>query len=143
MRRLVRAAAVVFALAVAVVVLAPDPAFEGPARDVASSMSPRTPDPDPQPMQQLERIGWNRLDVLVNLLLFVPLGALVALGWKGPAWANAALAVVLAGLLEVLQLTVFQYRSAQLSDVLLNVAGSMLAFGAARSALRRRQPGAP
>lgn len=136
--RALRITCALYVLVVLAAVLAPAPALETPARDVATSLSPKTPDPDPQPMQQVERVGWRRLDTLANLALFLPLGALVALAWPLTAATNLLGTAAFATGIELLQLTVVRQRSAQVRDVVVDTAGSVLGFAVARWWARRR-----
>jgi hypothetical protein len=67
------------------------------------------------------------VDFLLNLLLFLPLGAAAAaLGWPAGATVTAGLGVTI--LIEALQLTVVRGRDASLGDLLSNGAGVALGW---------------
>ncbi|HEX7123259.1 MAG TPA: VanZ family protein, partial [Gemmatimonadaceae bacterium] len=79
------------------------------------------------------------IDVLQNVILFLPIGA--AAFWLGVPLPRAiAMALVLTVAIEVLQYNVIPGRDGSLSDVLTNTAGSALGFGLAASQLRFLRP---
>lgn len=86
----------------------------------------------PQPMFCLTCGELWVVDVALNLLLFVPMGA--ALVWAGVSWRRAALACALLSLgVEFLQLRVIPGRDASFSDLLANslggLGGALIAHG--------------
>jgi len=98
---------------IALLTLIPDP---GGAREAAAT-----------PLYCVVCGSLGGVDVLLNLMLFVPLG--IGLGLAGFSWRRA---LVVAGLLsfsiELLQLTVIAGRDASLGDIITNTTGG--AFGA-------------
>lgn len=68
-------------------------------------------------------------DLLLNLMLFVPLGFALALGGMGLLRA-AILAAATTGLVELLQLTVIAGRDASAADLLANTAGAAVGWWA-------------
>lgn len=65
------------------------------------------------------------IDVLMNILLFIPVGVgLRLMGWPLPRAAATALALSL--VIEVLQMTAIPGRDASLSDLLTNTSGAVL-----------------
>lgn len=75
--------------------------------------------------------AWFKLspapDVVVNVAMFLPLGAFVCNGWPRIRAGRAIVAAAAVSFaIEVLQATVFTHRWAQLSDVVLNVTGFAL-----------------
>jgi hypothetical protein len=73
------------------------------------------------------------VDVTLNLLLFLPLGAaLAAAGWRGRAAVPAGAALSLA--VETAQLTVLVGRDPSLSDLLANTAGTAIGWMLVRHA---------
>jgi glycopeptide antibiotics resistance protein len=81
-----------------------------------------------------------RLDVPVNLVMFMPpVALLLLLHRRLPAWVPVAVVAVASVLIEVVQK--LSPRDSSWGDVLLNVAGAALAAGAvAAGRLRRRAP---
>jgi hypothetical protein len=76
------------------------------------------------------------LDVLNNILLFLPLGAALAvLGWRRPVILAVAASMSLA--IELLQLTVVPGRYASAGDVLMNTVGAAAGIVAAHTAWRQ------
>ncbi len=72
------------------------------------------------------------VDVILNILLFVPFG--LGLGLLGLPWPVAAAAGLGAsGLVEVLQMKVVAGRDASLSDLITNTAGSILGLALSRN----------
>jgi glycopeptide antibiotics resistance protein len=76
----------------------------------------------------------GRFDIVGNIVLFVPLGALVMLRWPRlhPVWVVAA-GFVASGAIEAAQLTVLAGRDATLNDVALNTSGTALGWVAGRT----------
>jgi hypothetical protein len=66
-------------------------------------------------------LGWKPVDLLQNIVLFVPLGLALR---HAPWWATLAIAVVLSGSIEVAQRWMF--RDPNAADVLANLAGALL-----------------
>ncbi|WP_427133174.1 VanZ family protein [Pseudarthrobacter sp. S9] len=91
-------------------------------------------------------VDYGRVEVASNVLLFVPLGALVAwiLGMRY-WWVGTAAGIVLSGLIELAQLLFLPARFPSLADVAANSLGAMLGgllallLMARRKAGRRRQ----
>jgi hypothetical protein len=72
------------------------------------------------------------VDVILNVLLFVPLG--LGLGLLGLPWPLAAAAALGAsGLVELLQMKVVAGRDASVSDLITNTAGAILGAGLGRN----------
>jgi VanZ family protein len=128
--RAVRAAAAVYVAFVLAIVLTHEPVPSGPARRAVTAVSPPATDPTVEPMKQVQRVGWRRLDVTVNLLLLVPFGALVTMGWELRPLRVGLLAGAFAASIELLQLTLFTYRDASAWDAALNTGGAALASAA-------------
>ena len=79
------------------------------------------------------------VDVVLNVLLFVPLG--IGLALVGFSGKSATLTVfALSVLIETLQLTVVQGRSSTIGDVLTNTLGGALGFAACRYRARWLRP---
>lgn len=75
--------------------------------------------------------GWAA-DAVANILMFIPLGAGLALGGIRPRRALAAVALTTLGI-ELLQLRVVAGRDASLSDLLTNFCGGVMGYGALRN----------
>ncbi len=76
----------------------------------------------------------GRLDIVGNIVLFMPFGALLALRW--PALAPVVvvvLAFVASGVIEVSQYLIFTSRNVSLNDIALNTSGSALGWVAGRT----------
>jgi VanZ family protein len=85
------------------------------------------------------RLTWHFewSDFLVNLCLYLPLGALLTREEVRPT-RIALLALLLSGSVELLQATAIAGRRGSPADVLSNVAGALAGFGLFRAALRVR-----
>ncbi len=71
-------------------------------------------------------IGYGDIEFLSNVVMFVPIGFLLALLLPGRAWPVAVVAgPLLSALIEVTQLLVLPARYATLQDVLANGVGSL------------------
>ncbi len=82
------------------------------------------------------------VDRALNVLLFVPFGALVLGLWpSGRWWVVIGAGGVLSTAIELSQRWVFTWRSEQLSDVVTNTVGAAVGWVVAAAVLRRR-PGA-
>jgi len=80
---------------------------------------------DPPPLFCLACGDLNGVDVLLNVLLFIPLGAMLAAATE--RWRQAVLAAASVSLLiELLQVSVVTGRDATVSDLLTNSAGGMI-----------------
>ena len=75
-----------------------------------------------------ERAG---VDLVLNVLLYVPIGVGLALLRRGPGHV-AAIAAVIAAVIETLQVSVIPGRFASLADVITNTSGALLGLAAAR-----------
>ncbi len=76
----------------------------------------------------------GRLDIVGNIVLFMPFGALLALRW--PALAPVVvvvLALVASGVIEGSQYLIFTSRDVSLNDIALNTSGSALGWVAGRT----------
>ena len=100
--------------------------------------------PETLPRLHARVSDWVSIDtvaVLLNVALFVPLGAAVGLWWRARwLWALVALSVGV----ETVQYLFRDHRSATLIDVAANSVGAVLGFLAARALLawwRRRRRG--
>ncbi|HSE95578.1 MAG TPA: VanZ family protein, partial [Methylomirabilota bacterium] len=72
------------------------------------------------------------VDVVLNVILFIPLG--LGLGLLGVPWPAAAAACLGAsGLVELLQMKAVAGRDASLSDLVTNTAGALLGVGLSRN----------
>ncbi|MEO6447550.1 MAG: VanZ family protein [Gemmatimonadaceae bacterium] len=79
----------------------------------------------PLPMFCLACGDLGGVDVVLNVLLFLPFGA--ALVWAGGSWRRAVVGAVLVSLtIEFLQLAIIPGRDASVSDLLTNSLGGML-----------------
>jgi VanZ family protein len=72
---------------------------------------------------------------LLNAMLFVPVGGLVALGWRLSARRSTVVALAVSAAIELVQLTA-GHRTAELRDVVANTAGA--AVGAVLTTTVRR-----
>ncbi len=71
-------------------------------------------------------IGYVVLEFLANIALFVPLGVLVALGWRRlPWWGVTVLGFTLSAVIEIVQLWL-PTRFPTLSDVVANTLGALI-----------------
>lgn len=75
-----------------------------------------------------ERAG---VDLVLNVLLYVPIGVGLALLRRGPGHV-AAIAAVISAVIETLQVSVIPGRFASLADVITNTSGALLGLAAAR-----------
>ena len=71
----------------------------------------------------------GRLNIVGNIVLFVPFGALLAIRWPRLApLVVVVLAFVASGVIEVSQYVVFTARDVSLNDIALNTSGSALGW---------------
>lgn len=92
---------------------------------VGATLSPAPVPTVPLPMFCLVCGDLGGVDVSLNVILFLPMGA--ALVWAGVSWRRAALACALMSLgIESLQFSVIPGRDASISDLLTNSVGGML-----------------
>ncbi len=80
---------------------------------------------------------------LLNVLLFVPFGALVVLIARWPWWAAALVATAASAAIEVVQYLPVLHRQATLADVICNGLGGLLGAMAAALVLQRRRRAGP
>jgi hypothetical protein len=81
--------------------------------------------PDPAPLFCLACGDMNGVDVLLNVLLFVPFGATLAVATR--TWRRAAVTAASVSLLiELLQVSVVGGRDATISDLITNSAGGLI-----------------
>ena len=81
-----------------------------------------------------DHVSLRTVEMLLNVALFVPLGA--ALAWLGrPRWLLAAVALSVA--IELVQLTLPD-RQTELIDVVTNSVGAVIGYTAVRALRRRR-----
>jgi glycopeptide antibiotics resistance protein len=74
-------------------------------------------------------LGWvlpEHYGYLLNVLLFVPFGALVVLIVRWPWWAAALVATAASAAIEVVQYLPVLHRQATLADVICNGLGALL-----------------
>jgi len=76
---------------------------------------------------------------LLNVLLFVPFGALVVLIARWPWWAAALVATAASAAIEIVQYLPVLHREATLADVVCNGLGGLLGAMAAAFVLQRRK----
>ena len=96
---------------------------------VAATLTPAPPLATPLPMFCLVCGDLGGVDVTLNVLLFLPMGA--ALAWAGMSWPRAALICTVLSLgVESLQFNVVPGRDASLSDLLTNSFGGLLGASA-------------
>ena len=76
---------------------------------------------------------------LLNVLLFVPFGALVVLIARWPWWEAALMATAASAAIEVVQYLPVLHREATLADVICNGLGALLGAMAAAFVLQRRK----
>ena len=75
-----------------------------------------------------------RLDIVGNIVLFMPFGALLALRWPSlPPVVVVVLAFAASGVIEVSQHLVFTARDVSLNDLALNTSGAALGWIAGRT----------
>ena len=90
-----------------------------------ATLRPMPPLTSPLPMFCLVCGDLGGVDVTLNIILFVPMGA--ALVWAGLSWQRAALACALLSFgIESLQFSLIPGRDASISDLLTNSIGGML-----------------
>src|SRR5687767_11690599 len=98
---------------------------------VFATLRPSPPPATPLPMFCLVCGDLGGVDVVLNVILFIPLGA--ALVWSGMRWHRAALVCVAVSLgIESLQFTIVSGRDASLGDLLTNSVGGWLGAGLMR-----------
>ena len=85
-----------------------------------------------------EHVGY-----LLNVLLFVPFGALVVLIARWPWWEAALVATALSAAIEIVQYLPVLGREATLVDVVCNALGGLLGAMAAALVLQRRRRAGP
>jgi len=79
--------------------------------------------------------SWTMLQMVLNFLLFIPLGIILRHLWKVGVWLTTLVGFCISLFIELTQLTgnwftaLCQYRVADISDVIINTAGAL--FGAA------------
>ena len=81
-----------------------------------------------------EHVGY-----LLNVLLFVPFGALVVLIARWPWWEAALVATGVSAAIEVVQYLPVLHRDATIADVICNGLGGLLGAMAAAAVLQRRK----
>jgi glycopeptide antibiotics resistance protein len=81
-----------------------------------------------------EHVGY-----LLNVLLFVPFGALVVLIARWPWWEAALVATAASAAIEVVQYLPVLHRDATIADVVCNGLGGLLGAMAASFVLQRRK----
>ena len=90
-----------------------------------ATLGPAPVTPVPLPMFCLVCGDLGGVDVTLNVILFLPMGA--ALVWAGLSWRRATLACALMSFaIESLQFSVIPGRDASISDLLTNSVGGML-----------------
>ena len=85
-----------------------------------------------------EHVGY-----LLNVLLFVPFGALVVLIARWPWWEAALVATAVSAAIEIVQYLPMLGREATLVDVVCNALGGLLGAMAAALVLQRRRRADP
>ena len=141
-----RVAAAVYLVAVLAFCLTPQPtALSTPLAEATERVRPDVaPDAPAEVAIETYTTAGRRLDTIVNLAMLVPLGALVAIGWRERSLPQFAFGVVaISGGIEILQLVWVTARTPQWSDVGLNTAGALLTFLATRALLARWVPSPP
>jgi hypothetical protein len=99
---------------------------------VFATLRPSPPPATPLPMFCLVCGELGGVDVALNIILFIPLGA--ALAWSGMRWHRAVLVSVAVSLgIESLQFTIVPGRDASLGDLLTNSIGGCLGAGLMRN----------
>ncbi|GAA2002615.1 VanZ family protein [Microbacterium ulmi] len=79
-----------------------------------------------------DAVPWLTYDVIEftsNVLLFVPLGVLLALVLRGRWWLVVVIALVVAAAIEMGQWMLLPARTPSLADVIANVAGAVVGLG--------------
>jgi glycopeptide antibiotics resistance protein len=127
-RRVVGFAYAVYLLAVLYLVLWPQPDAPGGAVSGLTSL--------------LHRLGFGgvsaeAVEIGLNVVLFVPLGALGLLLWRLPWWSWAGIGLALSAGLETIQALFLPERTPTLTDVAANAWGALM--GAALAAVARRE----
>ncbi|OZB81972.1 MAG: hypothetical protein B7X41_05150 [Microbacterium sp. 14-71-5] len=80
--------------------------------------------------------AYTVFEFTANIALFVPLGALLAVGWRRmPAWAIVAVGCAASTVIELVQLAI-PSRYSTLSDVIANTLGTAVGLVVARAILR-------
>lgn len=79
------------------------------------------------------------VEFCANVVLFVPLGVLLALTLRRPAWAMP-IALIVTAAIEAGQALFLAERTPSLGDVVANLAGAGLGIAAVLLARRRRRP---
>ena len=81
---------------------------------------------------------YNTVEAAANVLLFVPVGFVATVGFRGSWWQTAAVGAFTSACVELGQLLFLQNRYPSLIDVATNTGGAMLGFLLARRFLSRR-----
>ena len=90
-------------------------------------------------VRDASRLHVHHLDVWVNLLMFVPAAALVALGWPRLArWKVVASLSALSAFIELTQLVLVHSRDASLLDWALNTVSAVVGCALVGQRVRRR-----
>jgi glycopeptide antibiotics resistance protein len=126
-RRLLLAGYAVYLLAVLYLVLWPQP--DTPGRAVTSLAD------------VLHRVGFEavtdvHVEVGLNVVLFVPLGAIGMLLWRLPWWSWGPVGLAFSVFLEAFQWAFLPDRTPTVSDLVANTAGALLGAGAVALVLR-------
>ena len=136
-----RFGAAVYLVVVLIFCLSPQPTpLAKPLSAATEQMRPSVaPTAPPEVAIATYTTAGRRLDWAINLALFAPLGALVAVGWRQRSLLQFGFgAMAISAGIEILQLTWVTARTPQWSDVALNTTGAAVAFVASRALLARR-----
>jgi len=95
---------------------------------------PRTDGPRPLPVDLVPIAGYELVDALTNMLVFLPLGVLVPLVLARPSWGRVLAGVALTSLaIEMTQFVTALWvgggHIADVNDWLFNTVGGLLGFG--------------
>lgn len=136
MRRLLALVLLVYLLGLGRVTLGPVSTPSGAVEKTTAQVD-RTTQPGGERPESTRRER-TAVDTALNVLLFVPFGALVLGLWPSWRWwAVVGAGGVLSAAIELSQRWFFTWRSEQLSDVIKNTLGAAIGWAIAAAVIRR------
>jgi glycopeptide antibiotics resistance protein len=134
MRRGLWAALAVVAVTIAIITFWPTPVdapAKGTIRDILATLHDAGVPP---------QVNYSFVEIASNVVMFIPLGALIAALLPTNRWWAAALMGGLGScLIELAQLALLPHRFASVVDIMANTAGALLGALLARAIRRARQ----
>ncbi len=86
-------------------------------------------------------VAYTALEFTANIALFVPLGVLLPIAWRGlPTWSVVAVGCAASVMIELVQLTM-PSRYSTISDVVANTLGTAVGIGIVRAVSKARRTG--